>query len=108
MMPPVLTEEEETVINSTSLDWCYLAAPVSSSVKTTTSYSKDGELHNGCTAMAIFLAGEQTVSSHHDVVENSGAHNFFQWCHRFLCQVYSSQSKMMIRNILVVLRSRIL
>jgi hypothetical protein len=76
-------------------------------VKTVTSYSKDGELHNGWTTTVRFLAGEQILSPYHHVEENSGAQDSVQRCQRFLTQDYSSQSKMLITYIHVVLRSRI-
>jgi hypothetical protein len=47
---------------------------------------------------------ESRLCHHHDVVENSGAHDSVQWCHRFLTHGYSSRSKMLITYIHVVLR----
>jgi hypothetical protein len=81
---------------------------MSGQVKTVTSYSKAGELQNGWTTTVRFLAGEHILSSHHHFVENSGAQDSVQLCRKFLTQGYSSQSKMLIAYIHVVLRSRIL
>jgi hypothetical protein len=91
----------------TSHDWCCLATPVPGPVKTVTSYSEAGELHNAWTTAVTFLAREQILSSHHHVVENSGAQDSVQWCPGFLTQGYSSQSKIVITYIHIVLRSRI-
>jgi hypothetical protein len=44
--------------------------------------------------MIIFLTGEHILSSHHHVMENSGALNSVQWCQTLFTQGYSSQSKM--------------
>jgi hypothetical protein len=96
------------VRNTASHDGCCLAVPLSDPVKTVTSYSKDGELHNGWTTTVRFLAGEQILSPHQYVVENSRARDYVQWCPRPLTQGYSSQSKMLITYIHVVLRIRTL
>jgi hypothetical protein len=93
------------VRDTTSHDWCCLAAPISDPVKTVTSYSKDGELHNGWTTTVRFLAEGQILSSHHHVVEHSGAQDSVQRCQRLLTRGYSSQSKMLITYIHVLLRS---
>jgi hypothetical protein len=102
------TDRTRRVRNTNSHDRCCLSVPVSGAVKTVTSYSKDRELHNGWRTTVRFLAGEQILSSHYHVVENSGAQDSVQRCQRFLIQGYSTQSKMLITYIHVMRRSRTL
>jgi hypothetical protein len=50
-----------------------------------------------------------SILYHHlDALKNSGPHDSVQWCHRLLTQGYSSQRKMLIMYIHIVLWSRLL
>jgi hypothetical protein len=73
--------------------WLVLSGPV----ETSTSYSKDGELHSGWLDNYHQIPGRITVplSSHHHVVKNSRAPDSVHWCRRFLTKRYSSQSKIL-------------
>lgn len=51
--------------------------------------------------MVRFLTGEQILSSHYHVMENSKAQVSYQWCQRFVTKDYSSQGKMMTMCILL-------
>jgi hypothetical protein len=74
------------VRNTTSHD--VLSGPV----KTITSFSKDGELHNGWATMVRFLVG-QILSSHHYVMENSGHRILFNGARSSLFKVIAARAK---------------